>query len=128
MLEPFERARQLLGSPFRPQGRSPVTGLDCVGVVILAFALRDVDRPSYRFAGWSWRKIEHEIGTWFTLSSPNSRQRNRLVVFDFGRSFHFGVTGDRSFVHADLRLRRVVEQPFDDLSNARFFDRQPEYN
>jgi hypothetical protein len=47
-----ERARAHVGTRFRPQGRDPRFGLDCVGLILCTFGLpADAVRKDYRLRG-----------------------------------------------------------------------------
>lgn len=108
------RARALVGTRFRPQGRTARGGLDCVGVAALAcdvpvervprdYALRgealaDIERGLRDFG---CRRVDGqplEPGD-IALCRPAPAQFHMIVVTPFG------------FVHADAALRRVVERP-----------------
>ena len=108
------RALELVGTRFRPQGRSPEHGLDCLGLVAVAagipaelvptgYSLRSEAPPEkldMTFGGRVQRidAREAEDGD-VLLVSPGSRQHHLLVLVRNG------------FVHADLRSARVVERP-----------------
>lgn len=121
MTDPFARAQLLIGTPFRPHGRDPVLGLDCVGLAMLAFDVPIHSEPTYRLSGTTRAEALTAIAPWFEGAAQPQSTRNLLAMFDFGRCLHFAVAGDNSFIHADLRLRRVVERPFDDRSRPIFF-------
>lgn len=101
------RARATIGARFRPQGRDPALGLDCVGVV--AVALEGVPLPrDYR-----WR-----CGEWLDVVPPaemtacdGSAAGDVLLCRVSAAQLHLIVRTDSGFVHADAGLRRVVERP-----------------
>ena len=108
--EAVARARALIGCRFRLHGRSAVEGLDCIGVVALAYgfdavptgyALRtaDVARIADGLAAAGFRAIERLVpGAVISLAAGPAQ-------------LHLGIwTGD-AMVHADAALRRVVETP-----------------
>jgi hypothetical protein len=105
------RARGCIGARFRPHGRDPAWGLDCVGVAAIAFAravpadyaLRGGDAGAIAAAiGWSGlRPIEGEAAGAGDLM---------LLAAGPGQ-LHLAVLTEGGFVHADARLRRVVERP-----------------
>lgn len=106
VFEPQERARSLLGSPFRLQGRDPRVGVDCLGVVIWAYALPEPNGARYRAEDGDWPIVEQRLGAWFEPAAAASS--NHLLVFRLARSFHFGVISEGHFVHADAAIGRVV--------------------
>ncbi|MEA1014808.1 peptidoglycan endopeptidase [Sphingosinicella sp. LY1275] len=108
-----DRARALVGVRFRPQGRRPDQGLDCVGLVAAAaqlppelvpcdYAMRDAapDGLSEQYAGHA-RSI-----------APGDAAAGDILLVSTGPGqHHFVVLVDGGFVHADIRMRRVVERP-----------------
>jgi murein DD-endopeptidase / murein LD-carboxypeptidase len=105
------RARACVGARFRPHGRDPRWGLDCVGVAAAAFGrvvaggypLRggDPDVVSRRIAAMGLRPI-----------APDAAAAGDLVLMAAGPGqLHLAVLTERGFVHADAGLRRVVETP-----------------
>jgi len=107
----------MVGARFRPQGRDPVTGLDCVGLVWAAYAAagRVLARPhGYPLRGWSRAQVEAgllEAG--FGRVSAAARDGDvALIALDAGQ-FHLGLLGTDRMVHAHAGLRRVVETPID---------------
>lgn len=122
--EPFSRALALVGTRFRPLGRNPKFGLDCIGLVIAAFDLGEVFLPAYRLSDGSWAQIESVLDLYFCRVERPSIAAGDLVVSELPKSFHFAVLGPASFVHADLRLGRVVETPHRPPSaSSRYFRR-----
>lgn len=108
-------AEALLGCPFRLHGRNPRTGLDCVGVALVALARCDVHASApadYALRNLSiaealarstlpFRSIEDSVierGD-VLIAKPSPAQHHVLVA-----------TGPASFVHAHAGLRRVVRQ------------------
>lgn len=104
------RARACVGARFRLQGRDPAIGVDCVGLAAVAF---DIVAPhaDYGLRGGDavvfvamieragLRKIEPDIANAGSL----------LMVMPGPRQLHLLVLTPTGFVHADARLRRVVE-------------------
>ncbi|WP_420140896.1 peptidoglycan endopeptidase [Sphingomonas sp.] len=104
-------ARACVGARFRPHGRDPRWGLDCVGVAAAAFGrevagdypLRggDPDAVSRAIAALGLRRI-----------APDLAAAGDLVLMAAGpEQLHLAVLTERGFVHADAGLRRVVETP-----------------
>lgn len=106
----------MAGAPFRPQGRDPATGLDCVGLVWAAYA--DAGRmlrppAGYPLRGWRRERIEASLGAAGFGEVDDRRDGDVLLIALAAGQFHLGVLGPASFVHAHAGLRRVVETPFD---------------
>lgn len=105
------RARALVGSRFRLHGRDPATGLDCVGVAVVACAVgRGVPR-GYAMRGGSaghWAAMLDGAG----LRRVMQAQAGDVALATPGpRQFHLAVLTEDGFVHADATMRRVVERP-----------------
>lgn len=104
------RARALIGTRFRPQGRSREEGLDCVGLVALAIGVHDVPRD-YALRGQSVRRMAHELRT-AGLSSVDSMAPGDVLVLSPGPAqLHLGILTGSGLVHGDAGLLRVVERP-----------------
>lgn len=105
-----ERARGLLGTRFRPQGRDPGAGLDCVGVAVHALGVAGV-RSDYRLRGGSPSELAVELEQ-AGLTRVASRAVGDLLVLSAGpQQLHLGIWTGSGLVHADAGLRRVVERP-----------------
>lgn len=106
------RARALVGVRFRPQGRDPSHGLDCVGLTLVATRTGAEDVPRhYRLRGDHRAWIERRLAAlgWTPIGAPRPGD---LVLFEAGPAqFHLGVVTPGGCVHADAGLRRVVERP-----------------
>jgi murein DD-endopeptidase / murein LD-carboxypeptidase len=108
------RARSLVGIRFRPQGRDPMLGLDCVGT---AAAAADIPagrvRRDYAMRGQHLAAIEHELCDLGCQPVPVERAvAGDLLVCHAGPAqFHIVVRTWNAFVHADAGLGRVVERP-----------------
>ncbi|MGE0180224.1 MAG: NlpC/P60 family protein [Sphingomonas sp.] len=102
------RARILIGTPFRPQGRSE-TGLDCVGLVAAAL---NVDAPAdYPVRGGSVAQLAAALATAGLRRVRARRPGDMLAMRSGPEQLHLGIwTGD-GIIHADARLRRAVERP-----------------
>jgi murein DD-endopeptidase / murein LD-carboxypeptidase len=104
-------ARGCVGARFRPWGRDPVLGLDCVGLVAFAcgvaaprdYALRggDVDRAGAALAAAGLRAI----------GSEGAVAGDVILIGEGAGQLHLAVLTPTGFVHADAKLRRVVETP-----------------
>jgi hypothetical protein len=116
MAEMFaQRARALVGCRFRPQGRDPDTGLDCVGVILECFGLpADCVRRDYRMRGPHRDRIEGALPQFFRkVSRVKSGTGDVLVLGVADEQVHLAVRTGAGFVHADARLGKVVETPGD---------------
>jgi hypothetical protein len=116
--EVARRARSLIGTRFRPQGRGR-DGIDCVGVAAFALGLpAGAVRRDYALRGTALEDVAGalrglglaEVQTARTvevLAAPGD-----IAVFVPGPAqLHLGViTAGGAFVHADLGLKRVVER------------------
>jgi cell wall-associated NlpC family hydrolase len=109
------RARALVGTRFRPQGRDPAHGLDCVGAAAAAAGVPAERVPTgYDARGQALAEVEHAlcdlgcrpvtVGRW--------RPGDLLVCAPGPAQFHVAVVVPGGFVHADAIARRVVERPF----------------
>ena len=112
-MEDAVRARALVGVPFRPQGRVPERGLDCVGLVLSACGLpTDLVQANYRLSGDHRATLMIELLRFFRcLGRGQRRIGDVLLMAVAGDQMHLGVLTDGGFVHADGRLRKVVETP-----------------
>ena len=106
-----ERARALVGTPFRAQGRSVEQGLDCIGVTLCAFDIPlDFVRNDYRLRGKHLPEIRAVLSSHFRRVSRNAATAGDLLLLSVAvDQVHLAVLTAAGFVHADARLRRVVE-------------------
>ena len=105
------RARSLVGCRFRPQGRDAYLGLDCVGLVCAAFGIVADSVPrDYRLRGGNFERLKSEMGRFFRrVRTPAAGD---VLVFKVAaHQLHAAILSDRGFIHADARLRMVVETP-----------------
>lgn len=108
------RARSLVGTRFRLQGRCPASGVDCVGAAAAAGGIdAALVRRDYPLRGTSLEVLEKELirlGLWAVdeaVAEPGD-----IAVFEPGPAqLHLGVFTGASLVHADAGLGRVVERP-----------------
>lgn len=109
------RARALSGSRFRPQGRDPRSGLDCVGLVLSTFAIPpDEVRRDYRLRGRHRAEVEKALGQRFRKVGRKQRRAGDVLLCAIAPDqLHLAISCGASFVHADARLRRIVETPGD---------------
>ena len=108
------RAQSLVGARFRPQGRDPELGLDCVGTAAIAAGLPSERVPSfYALRGGRLAEIEHDLCD-FGLQpvACDQAEVGDLILCEAGLAqFHLAVLTEAGFVHADAGLRMVVERP-----------------
>lgn len=106
------RARALVGTRFRPQGRGE-EGLDCVGVVIASYQIpADAVRGDYPLRGDCLNEAQPALEAHFRRVPRSQLRAGDLMLLQTGESqLHFAVRTDRGFVHAHAGIRRVVETP-----------------
>jgi hypothetical protein len=108
------RARALVGTRFRPQGRSARDGLDCVGAAALAAGIpADRIARDYRLRGQKLADIEHQLrDLGCTPVAGGAVELGDVLLCEAGPAqFHMAIVTPGAFVHADASLRRVVERP-----------------
>jgi len=109
------RACALVGTRFRPQGRTPRDGLDCVGTAALAAGI-PADRISrdYALRGQRLADIEHQLcDLGCRPVVGNVLDLGDVVVCRTGPAqYHMVIITPFGFVHADAGLRRVVQRPY----------------
>jgi hypothetical protein len=104
-------ARRAVGARFRPHGRDPACGLDCVGVAALAFGVEAPARYPVR-GGSVAGAFRIAAAAGLVPEQPEVAQAGDLLLLEAGPGqLHLAVLTDRGFVHADAGLRRVVETP-----------------
>ena len=110
-MQPDLAARALVGVRFRPQGRSPELGLDCVGLVLCAFALPDdLVRRDYRMRGDHRGEMLAALAKSFRRIARARRRRGDVVLLKVAKEqLHLAILTERGFVHADARRGKVVE-------------------
>ena len=109
------RARALVGTRFRPQGRDPGHGLDCVGAAALACGIARERLPrNYALRGHALAEIERGLRDLGCRPVAGRRlEPGDVVICRPGPAqFHLAVITPAGFVHADAGLRRVVLRPF----------------
>jgi lipoprotein Spr len=107
-----ERARAFVGTRFRPQGRDPSLGLDCVGLLLCTFGIPiESVRRNYLLRGDHRAEIERELTANFRRVRSAKRTGDLMLLSIASDQLHFGIRTDRGFVHAHAGLGRVVETP-----------------
>ena len=106
------RARACVGARFRLQGRDPAIGLDCVGLAAEAFG-KSVPPARYALRGGDSAELMAMIAAagMRSIKSNAARAGDLLMVQAAPCQLHLLVLTGSGFIHADARLRRVVEVP-----------------
>lgn len=108
------RAQALVGTRFRPQGRRPEHGLDCVGLAGLAAGLSTAELPTgYRLRSEAGTMLEavDRRGEIARIEAVEAGSGDILLVQAGPGQHHLVVLVENGFVHADAGLGRVVERP-----------------
>lgn len=104
------RARAACGARFRLHGRTPESGLDCVGLVAWALEIERV-ATGYGLRGGDADAVAMLIAG-AGLSRVDRRDAGDLLLARSGPGqLHLGIWTGAGVVHADAMLRRVVERP-----------------
>lgn len=104
------RARDLIGVRFRPQGRDPAAGLDCIGLV--AAATEVVDPPTgYGLRGGSAEMLAAGLRAAGFRSARAMHAGDVVAIRTGPEQLHLGIFTGEGLIHADAGLRRVVERP-----------------
>lgn len=107
-------ARRMVGVRFRLHGRDPAHGLDCVGLVALAY--RDAGFGGEVLADYALRGGDpvamaaaiDAIG----LERANLAAAGDVLLCTTGPGqLHLAIDSGEGVIHADAMLRRVVERP-----------------
>lgn len=108
-------AMAAVGTRFRPHGRDLATGVDCVGLALLALRAGGFVQPvpeGYALRGGDARRIAAEIEARGLVVAQGSAMPGDLLLCQAGPAqFHFAVQTTKGVIHADATLRRVVERP-----------------
>lgn len=112
-------ARSLLDTPWRHQGRDPASGIDCAGLLEIAYeAPFTVAYSRHPHGGLITKRMELTFGP----AIDDEPQAGDAVTLGFGFNGvvrHVGMIADYahgglSIIHTDSVVGRVVEHPFDD--------------
>ena len=108
-----ERARSLVGCRYRPQGRRPELGLDCIGLVCAAFDIpADAIPQDYRLRGGSIGRLTRQLDRFFKpIGAEDVRAGDVLLLRVADEQLHLAIQAERGFIHADAALRVIVETP-----------------
>ena len=107
-----DRARSLVGTRFRAQGRDPRFGVDCLGLVMIAYGISEDDvRHDYRLSGDHRGELMAGLAAKFRRVARSSTRAGDLMLLEVAPCrVHLAVRTATGFVHADAR-RGVVETP-----------------
>ena len=113
-----EAAERFVGAAFRLHGRDPVTGIDCVGLVLLAMA--EIGRPVRLPLSYALRNLEPEqflqlpATAGFVEPEEAELKDGDVVAFAPGPAqLHLAIIAPGGgIIHAHAGLRRVVRTPF----------------
>jgi cell wall-associated NlpC family hydrolase len=103
------RARAAIGVRFRPRGRTPAGGLDCVGLV--GWAHEQVVGGGYAMRSGDVARVRAAVAV-AGLVAAEGRAPGDLVLLASGAGqIHLGIDSGTGLIHADAMLGRVVERP-----------------
>jgi CHASE3 domain sensor protein len=107
-----ERAKALVGTRFRPQGRSAL-GLDCVGLVLTALDIPAAEvRRNYSLRGDHRAELEEALDRFLGRVGDAAAQPGDVMLLQAGTDqLHLAVRTTAGFVHAHAGIGRVVETP-----------------
>lgn len=108
--EAIARARALIGTRFRPQGRSAAEGLDCIGLVAAAIGV-PIPPRDYALRGGSAERLAEELRAAGLRPGDDMRPGDVLVFAPGPAQLHLGLFTGTGLVHGDAGLRRVTERP-----------------
>ncbi len=111
-------ALALVGTPFRLRGRDVRTGIDCVGLALLAFGRAGVpvvEPPAYQMRGTSRERAEAILRSGQLVPVKTQRPGDLVLVESGPMQLHLMIRADegasRGHVHAHAGLGRVVLMP-----------------
>lgn len=107
-------ARAGIGTRFRPQGRVPGLGLDCIGVALLAARGARVPLPplpAYALSGDHGERLGAALAALGCRPVPGARPGDLIVMEPAPGRRHLAVLSEAGIIHAHAGLGRVVEGP-----------------
>lgn len=107
-------ALALVGTPFRLRGRDPRTGLDCVGLAMIAFGragLPVAEPPAYQLRGTSCRRAETLLGLAGLVDAHDDKPGDLVLAQSGPMQLHLMIRAGAGHVHAHAGLGRVVMMP-----------------
>jgi len=109
-------AESYLGARFRLHGRDPITGFDCLGLVLVAMA--DIGRPVRLPLRYGLRTVAPERylkladSAGFVAAAGKPLELGDGLALEPGPAqIHLAIVGPGGVVHAHAGLRRVVRTP-----------------
>lgn len=107
-------ARAALGTPFRLHGREVAQGLDCLGLALLALRADGYVGPEP--SGYALRcgdavRVVAAIEAAGLRRADLPKPGDLLLLGLSAAQLHFAIATEAGMIHADARLRRVVERP-----------------
>jgi murein DD-endopeptidase / murein LD-carboxypeptidase len=105
------RARALVGVPFRLHGRDAGVGVDCVGLIALAFDQLDNAPRDYALRNSLLPQWEAQLALHARRCVAPPHKSDVLVMRVAPAQLHLGIWSGASLIHADARIGRVVETP-----------------
>lgn len=103
------RARGCVGARFRPYGRDPALGLDCVGVAAIAFGRTEI--AAYALRSADVRAADAALVKAGLRRIATAEAGDLALLQAAPTQLHLAVLTDIGFVHADTGLGRIVETP-----------------
>jgi murein DD-endopeptidase / murein LD-carboxypeptidase len=104
------RARACIGARFRPQGRDPAHGLDCVGLV--AVALNEPAVPKdYALRCSDAKRLGEGLRAAGLVRVAEPGMGDVLLLRIDSTQLHLAIRTPDGIVHADAGLRKIVERP-----------------
>lgn len=115
-------ARDVLGTPFRHQGRLPGIALDCAGLII--HVTRALDLPYRDQSGYSRLPshglLENALDTQPCLVRVSQSMPGDVVLMRFsGDPQHLAIDAGATLIHAYQPVRKVCEHAWTDDWRAR---------
>ncbi len=107
--DPAARAIALVGTRFRPNGRDPCYGLDCVGLVAAAHGI--AAEAGFAMRGGTREAVVRAMIRHGFVPVGDGGAGDVLVMAPGGRTFHLGIVVEGGTVHVDARLGRVAMVP-----------------
>ena len=101
-------ARSLVGTPFRINGRTP-DGLDCVGLVALLFGKQNDIADHYPLRTIRTDNWTTQLDQILTRRDGEPQSGDAVLLSPSPLTHHLGIWTGSSLIHADARLRRVVD-------------------
>jgi len=109
MCDIVTRARRTVGTPFRLHGRD-VQGLDCIGLVAIAWGVPDVP-TGYAMRGGTLARVDDRLHAAGGVRKEKGEAGDVVAAMPGPAQIHLMILTADGFIHADAGLRRVVEVP-----------------